>query len=106
MREVRGFMVELSMVENTEERELTLLERRKQIRDLSHDLQRLTRTAMGKDLVSWTLGISGTAWSATTGDLLGAALAGLGLVTQLIGGPEVPTAYSYLFASQERFASI
>ena len=104
MREVRGFMVELAMVENPEERELMLQERREQIRDVAHDLQLLSRRAMGKDLVSWTLGISGTAWSATTGDPLGTALAALGLVTHLIDGPEVPTAYSYLFATQQRFA--
>lgn len=105
MREVRGFMVELAMVEDPEQRELMLRERRQQIRDAAHDLQLLSSRAMGKNLFSWTLGISGTAWSATTGDPLGAVLATLGLVTNLIGGPEVPTVYSYLFASQKRFSA-
>ena len=67
MRDLRGFMAELADVSLPEEREALLLQRRQEIADAAHDLQRSTRRALGRNLPSWSFGLAGAVWSATTG---------------------------------------
>lgn len=103
MRNLHGFMAELSLVTDGHEREQLLLERSQEIADTAHDLQRVSRRAFGKKLTSWSLGIAGAAWSASTGDPIGLALTACGLVVpELIRGTSNANveAYSYLFAAQ------
>ena len=50
MRDLRGFMAELADVSRQEEREALLLQRRQEISDAAHDLQRSTRRALGRNL--------------------------------------------------------
>ena len=108
MRDLRGFMAELAELNVPREREALLLQRRQEISDQAHELQRSTRMALGKNLASWSLGLAGSAWSVTTGDPFGALLAMLGLGTALLGsdsaGSSKVAAYSYLFQTQRTFA--
>ena len=107
MRDLRGFMSELADVHPLEEREALLLERRQELADAAHDLQRSTRRALGKNLPSWSLGIAGTAWSATTGDPIGMVLGAAGLIPSVLGArggdSNKVTAYSYLFQVERAF---
>ncbi len=108
MRDLRGFMAELADVSRPEEREALLLQRRQEISDAAHDLQRSTRRALGRNLPSWSFGLAGGAWSVTTGDPLGLVFAALGLVSGVLGlkgsDSNKVAAYSYLFQAQRTFA--
>ena len=108
MRYLRGFMAELADVNLPEERKTLLLQRRQDIADSAHDLQRSTRRALGRNLPSWSFGIAGGVWSATTGDPLGLVLGALGLVSGILGlkatDPNKVSAYSYLFEAGRTFA--
>lgn len=108
MRDLRGFMAELADVSPPREREVLLLQRRQEIANAAHDLQRSTRTALGRNLPSWSFGLAGGAWSATTGDPFGLVLAALGLVSGILGstgaGSNRVSAYSYLFRVERTFA--
>ena len=107
MRDLRGFMAELADVSLPEEREALLLQRRQEISDAAHDLQRSTRRALGRNLPSWSFGLAGGVWSATTGDPLGLVLAALGLVSGVLGSgggdSNKVAAYSYLFRVGDSF---
>ncbi len=105
MRNLRGFMAELAELEDTKEREARLLERRQEIADAAHEIQRSTRRELGKDLASWSLGIAGGVWSLTSGDPIGLALTAAGLITGVVSGsPKQVGAYSYLFQASHTFA--
>ena len=108
MRDLRGFITELSEIDPPEDRESVLLQRRQEISDAAHELQRSTRQALGVNLFSWSLGIAGSAWSVTTGDPLGAVLAALGLGSGIVGSlsedSNTVVAYSYLFRVERTFA--
>ena len=101
MRDLRGFMAELAEVSLPEERETLLLERRQEISDAAHDLQRSTRRVLGRNLPSLSFGLAGGVWSATSGDPFGLILATLGLVSGMLGLKDSDSnkvaAYSYLF---------
>ena len=102
MRDLRGFMAELAEIDNSNEREALLLKRRQEIADAAHDIQRSARQALGRNLRSWFLGITGGVWSA--GDPIGLALTAAGIASGI--GPGVPervSAYSYLFAANRTF---
>ena len=107
MRDLRGFMAELAEVSLPEEREALLLQRRQEIADAAHDLQRSTRRALGRNLPSWSFGLAGGVWSATAGDPFGLVLAALGLVSGILGSTGADSnrvaAYSYLFRVEHTF---
>ena len=102
MRNLQGFLVEAAGVTEEGDRESLLLERRQEISDAAHELQRRTRLAIGKNLASWSMGIAGAAWALAGHDPLGIALTAAGLVPQMIGDREQVTAYSYLFSAQRQ----
>ena len=108
MRALRGFMAELADIDIPEEREALLLLRRQEIADSAHELQRSTRSALGRNLPSWSFGLAGGTWSAVASDPLGTVLSALSLVSSLPGlkSPESNkvTAYSYLFQVERTFA--
>ena len=104
MRDLRGFIAELADIDNPDERESALLQRRQEVADAAHDIQRSTRLALGKDLRPWSLGIAGSVWSAATGDPIGLALTAAGVISGILpGAPERISAYSYLFAANRTF---
>ena len=104
MRDLLGFMYELSGIDNPEEREAKLLERRQEIADAAHDIQRFTRRALGKNLASWSLGIMGSAWAVATGDPISLILAAAGLINESIpNSHKMVSAYSYLFQANRMF---
>ena len=105
MRNLRGFVVELSQIEDPKQRESAVLQRQQDIADMAHDTRRLTRKSVDKNLASWSLGITGAAWSIGTGDPLGAAVGAAGLLTSLVpvSTGSVVGAYSYLFDISSAF---
>lgn len=108
MRDLRGFMAELAEVIHPEERKTILLQRRQDMADAAHDLQRSTRMSLGRNLPSWSFGLAGGVWSAATGDPLGFVLGALGLATGIVGSGTTDSnkvsAYSYLFQAGRTFA--
>ncbi len=105
MRNLRGFMAELAELEDTKVREAILLERRQEIADAAHEIQRSTRRELGKDLGSWSLGIAGGFWSLASGDPIGLALTATGLISGIVSrSPKQVGAYSYLFEASNTFA--
>ena len=104
MQSLRGFLVELGRIRDAPEREAALLERRQEIADLAHENRRSVGQSVGKSLASWSMGIAGGIWSATTGDILGATVGALGLGAGLVpGSGKTVGAYSYLFAVTSAF---
>ena len=104
MRDLRGFMVELAQIDNPNEREVLLLERRQEIADIAHDIQRSTRRALGKNLASWSLGIAGGVWSFSTGDPIGLALSAVSFVPGIVSSRSKQVgAYSYIFRAHHTF---
>ena len=104
MRDLRSFMAELAEINNPGEREKVLLQRRQEISDAAHDIQRSTRRTLGKNLRSWSLGITGGVWSVYAGDPIGLALTAAGVISGLVpSDPNKVSAYSYLFAANNTF---
>ena len=107
MRDLRGFMAELSEIESADERETKLLQRRQEIADAAHEIQRTTRRELRKNLRSWSLGIAGGVWSLATGDPVGAALTAAGAILgRSRKGPGTVGAYSYLFSAGREFGML
>ena len=67
-------------------------------------LQRSSRSQLRKNLGSFGPGISGAAWSATSGDVVGVVL-GAGALLAGLGGtrPQDINAYTYLFEASSKF---
>ena len=106
MLNLRRFMMELANIENHEEREVLLLERRQEIIEAAQKIRSTALKEFRKNLSSCSLGIAGGAWSLATGDPFGAALAAAGLVSGLVGSKsDTVTAYSYLFGIQHTLGS-
>lgn len=104
MRDLHRFMTELAEIEDAASRKVLLQERREEINDAGHHLRRSTRRSLRKNLAGFSLGITGTAWSMTTGDILGTLLAVAGVaVTATPDYPPPATAYSYIFATQRQY---
>ena len=104
MRDLRGFMAELAEIDNPDERERVLLQRRQELADAAHDIQRSTRRTLGKNLASWSLGIAGSVLSVAARDPLGLVLTAAGVISEMVpSGPKRVSAYSYLFAADHTF---
>ncbi len=104
MRDLRGFMAELAEIDNPDEREAKVLERRQEIADAAHDIQRSTRRALRKNLASLSLGITGSVWP-LAGDLFGLALSVVGtIVGALPSNSKQVSAYSYIFDVKHTFS--
>ena len=98
MRDLRRFVIELAEVEDLGERETLLLKRRQEIADAAHDIQRMTRLTLHKNLAAWSLGIAGGVWSFSTGDPIGLVLSALGFIPGFVPSePDKVGAYSYIF---------
>ena len=98
-KNLRRFMFELASVDDAKERHELLIQRRQEVADASHDIQETTRLAFRKNLSSWSLGIAGAGWAASTGDPIGLALTVLGIAPSMLsdGREEMVGAYSYVF---------
>ena len=104
VRNLREFMAQLADIDDADDRERVLIERRQAIADAAHELQRSTRRSLGKNLPSISCGLAGAAWSIIGGDPLGLALAAGGLISQALSGCSAPvTAYSYIFEVNRQF---
>lgn len=104
MRDLHRFMTELVEVDDPDSRETLLQERLQEIDDAGHYLRRSTCRSLRKNLAGFSLGITGTAWSIASGDILGTLLAAGGV--GIMATPDFPspaTAYSYIFATQRQY---
>ena len=106
VRDLRRFMVELADIDEAEVRERALVERRQEIADAAHELQRLTRYSLGKNLASFAFGMAGAAWGIAAGDPLGLAITAGGLAAGLVPGKSAQaSAYSYVFDVNRQFGN-
>ena len=105
MRNLQRFMAELASIDNAEEREKLLLERRQEIADEAHAILAVTTRAFRKNLSSWSMGIAGAAWSLGTGDPIGLALTACSLIPGMFREKQGVTAYSYVFDVQRQLGS-
>ena len=107
MRDLRGFMAELGEISDPAERESQLLQRRQEISAMAHDLQRSTRSGLGRKLASFSLGLTGSVWSVIASDPIGFVLAASGLAADSLGlkrtDSNTVAAYSYLFRLERAF---
>lgn len=102
-RSVRLFAYELSRM-SKEEKELAFEDRQAKLDKMAAELKRTSRTAWKKP-ASFALGFTGAAWTAVSGDPLGAVLAGAGAILGLQGSEKVDVgAFSYPFRANERYA--
>ena len=109
VRDLHGFMAELAAIDDSNERERILAERRQEIADAAQELQRpaLHWLAKGEDRASFSIGLAGAAWSVRGGfDPVGLVLSAAGMASQFISGRRAPvTAYSYIFAVDREFGN-
>lgn len=104
VRDLHRFMAELAGIEDAHDREQLLVERRQEIADAAHDLQRSTRRWLGRNLAAFTFGLAGAAWDLIRGDPVGFALDFGDLLSDIAPGHSVPiTAYSYIFQVRQQF---
>jgi len=102
MRLVRKFARELSLLPEAD-RILALNDRQSELADLASDLRTRSQAAW-RTPASFAVGLTGAAWTAVTGDVLGALLGGAGAWLGLSGQPTEAGAFSYLFAAHDRYA--
>ncbi len=105
MRDLHSFMAELAVIDDADNRERLLAERRQEIADASQQLQLSTRRWLGRNLPPMSLGLAGAAWSISQGDPVGLALAAAAALMSQIGSrsPRLITAYSYMFSVSREF---
>ncbi|SEL00176.1 hypothetical protein [Nitrosovibrio tenuis] len=102
-RSVRRFAYELSRM-SKEQKELAFEDRQAQLDKMASELKRRSRKAWRKP-ASFALAFTGAMWTAASGDLLGAALAGAGSILGLESPEAVNVgAFSYLFRAHEHYA--
>lgn len=102
-RDLRRFMIEIGEVDESADREARLLERRQEIADQAHELQRINRRELKKNLATCSLGIAGGAWSLSAGDLTGLGFVASGLVAGLLPSRrDTVGAYTYVFKVGKR----
>lgn len=104
VRDLHRFMSELAAIEDADDRERLLVERRQEIADTAHELQRSTRRLIGKNLAAFAFGLAGATWDLIRGDPVGFALDVGDLLSDIAPGQSVPvTAYSYIFEVRRQF---
>ncbi len=100
---VRRFMRELSLMP-VGERTQAFEARQEELHDLASALRKLSRGAWGKP-ASFAISLAGAAWTYTTGDPIGAAIAAGGSILGLGGSNSAEVgAYSYLFNARSKYA--
>ena len=100
-RECKLFAFELSRM-SEEERNLNFDLRQEKLNDLASSLRKTSRKAWKKP-ASFALTIAGAAWTLTTGDIIGGAIATSGGLLGLDKSEKNVGAYSYLFKANERW---
>ena len=103
-RNVRQQVSELGLLE-PEEREVTLADRREEVRDAAKDLRNATRLRWRNPLGTFALGAAGAVWlgAGPLRDPLGAVLATAAAASVLAGaslGQQPVIAYSYIFQAK------
>jgi hypothetical protein len=102
-RSVRSFVRDLSLMPE-EDRTAALLDRREELDERAQDLKSLSKGAW-KRPASFALGITGAAWTLTTGDPIGALIGASTVALGAAATREAETgAYSYIFRAAQRYA--
>jgi len=99
---VRSLVRDLSLLPQ-EERERELGDRGREIAEAADALRRLSTRAW-KRRAAFGLSIAGAAWTATSGNPIGAALAVGGAILGLQSTPKEAGAYTYIFRAREGWA--
>lgn len=97
--DVRRFVRDLSLLSQPE-RERELAVRKEEIRETAASLRGLSMKTW-KRRAAFGLSIAGAAWTATTGNPIGAALAVGGAILGFQSTPKEAGAYSYIFRARE-----
>lgn len=105
VRDLHRFVAELGGIDDPQERERSLVERRQEIADAAHELQRASRLSLGKNLATFAFGMTGAAWGVAIGDLFGLAVTAGSTAAGLIPGKApAASAYTYVFEVRQQFA--
>ena len=110
MRDLHRFTAELAAIDDANDRERLLVERRQENTAAAHDLHKSTSRWLGRygrNLASFSFGLAGAGWTIRGGlDPVSLALAAGSLVPQLVPGHAAPiTAYSYMFDVRQEFGN-
>ena len=100
-RNLEGLLTELGPLP-AEERDELLVARQDELIEAANSLRKGTRRAFRNVAGGWTIGLAGAAWSATTGDPIGALFSAAGLTWSAVESrhDSVVGAYSYLFGAE------
>ena len=103
MQNLRAFSLDLSLMGELN-RHRAISDRVAELQDEASDLRRRSLAAWRtpKDATGFALGITGAAWSVATGNLVPAALAGIGAGLKMLPSKAQGTAYSYLFEARRK----
>jgi hypothetical protein len=102
-QEVRRFVRDLGLL-SPAERQRELTDRERDLKELAEQMKAVAKKTW-KRPAGFALGIAGAAWTATTGDPLGAVIAGAGALLGLEGKEKTEVgAFSYLFQAREKHA--
>lgn len=105
VRDLRRFLAELADIDDLKDRERALAERRNEIAETAHDLQRSARHSLGKNLASFAFGLTGAVWGLAAGQPLGFALTAADKASSLIPSkPNTVSAYTYTFEVKQQFS--
>jgi hypothetical protein len=100
--EIRRYVRDLSLISD-KERKRELRVRQEEIRDLAESLKGLSKKTWKKK-AGFALSIAGAAWSAKTGNPIGAALAAGGAILGFQSTAKEAGAYSYIFRARGRYS--
>ena len=103
IRDLREFAVAASRAEGEERRRL-MQDRRDALADAADELRRMSRDWWRRAASSICVGISGAAWSASSGTWPPAIIAALGGAVGMGAKPKLDNAFSYLFRIEQSFA--
>jgi hypothetical protein len=100
---IRKFARELSLMEAAE-RQMVFAARQEELDDIASTLRKMACGGWNKP-ASFAVSLCGAAWTYSTGDPIGAALAAGGTLMGLSGGDDSIEvgAYSYLFRAKSRY---
>lgn len=103
MRNLRALAMDLAMMEAAD-RLRALEDRRADLQDEARDLRRRTLVAWRspKDVTGFGLGITGAAWSISTGTPIPAVLTAIGAGLKMLPSKAQGSAYSYLFDARRK----
>lgn len=102
---LRQFVAEITTVDDPNDRRRPLEQRQAQLTEQAQTLRRLALEAFKKpsNVAGFALGLTGAAWSVSTGNPVPAGLAALGVALRFLPSRPRGSAYSYLFRAHRQW---